>query len=256
MMSFVRIEDPSPGVRHVVLDRANRRNALSERVVDELADALGDAAGDPDVDVIVLRAAGPSFSAGIDSATLAEFDTHDRVRRIRGRFLRAAQAAAEAPKPVVAAIQGHCVGAGFEIALACDLRVAADDAVVGLPETRIGAVPDVGGCSRLAALVGLGRAKELVLTGALVDASRALELGLVNRVVERDALGDAVDELVAELTACSTAANGLAKRILDHAATPALANTLEQELVAQLAVCETERYRTGIAAFAAGRARA
>ena len=256
MTGLVRIDDVADGVRHVVLAREERRNALTVELVDELASALRGAALDEDIDVIVLRADGPSFAAGIDAATLAEFDTHASVRRIRAAFVAAAQAAAEAPKPVVAAIQGHCVGAGFEIALACDLRIVTDDAVVGLPETRIGAVPDVGGCSRLAALVGLGRAKELILTGALVDAESARELGLVNWVVPAGELETATSRLVGQLQACSTQANGLAKRIIDHAATPALANTLEQELVAQLAVCETERYRAGIAAFAAGRTRA
>lgn len=256
MTSLLRIETPLPGVRHVVLARVDRRNALSVPFVTEIGEALRDAGQDEEIDVVVLRADGPSFSAGIDAGTLAGFDEPSRVRRIRAAFIAAADAAAQAPKPVVAAIQGHCVGAGLELTLACDLRIAADDAILGLPETRIGAVPDVGGCSRLAALVGLGRAKELVLTAALVDAPRAEEIGLVNQVVPADELRAATDALVEKLLACSTEANGLAKRILDAAATPALGQTLEQELVAQIAVCQTERYRDGIAAFAGARAKA
>jgi enoyl-CoA hydratase/carnithine racemase len=121
----------------------------------------------------------------------------------------------------------------MELALACDLRVLSEDAVMGLPETRLGLVPDVGGSSRLPQVVGLGRAKELVMTGRTVGAEEALRIGLANRVAAVERLEATTGELVDELLAASTHAVGLAKRLLDASARPALSTTLELEVIAQ-----------------------
>ena len=138
----------------------------------------------------------------------------------------------------------------MELALACDLRVMAADAVMGVPETRIGLIPDVGGSSRLPQLVGLGRAKELVLTGRVVGAEEAERIGLVNRVAAPEALGEAVDRLVDELLACAPVAVGLAKRVLDASARPALAATLELEVLAQERCARTADFAEGARAMA------
>jgi enoyl-CoA hydratase/carnithine racemase len=126
----------------------------------------------------------------------------------------------------------------------------AADAIIGLPETRIGLIPDVGGSSRLPAVVGLGRAKELILTGRFIDGTEAERIGLVNRVAPAEALEAATDQLVGELLACAPIAVGLAKRVLDAAAKPALSTTLELEVMAQQVCAASADFAEGAAAFA------
>ena len=135
------------------------------------------------VRVVVLRGNGPVFSAGMDIATLgAAASSASQLRSFRRDCLDAWNLAEEMLKPTVCAIHGACLGGALELALACDLRVMAEDAVVGLPETRLGLVPDVGGSSRLPQIVGVGRAKELILTSRVIGAVDAERYGLVNRV--------------------------------------------------------------------------
>jgi enoyl-CoA hydratase/carnithine racemase len=121
----------------------------------------------------------------------------------------------------------------LEVALGCDLRIASDDARLGLPEVKFGIIPDVGGSTRLPAVVGLGRAKELIMTGRTIDAAEAERIGLLNRVVAPEQLEQATQALVEELLANSPVAVGRAKRVLDASARPALAQTLEMEVSVQ-----------------------
>ena len=170
MSDLVLSEDHGP-VRHVVLNRPEKRNAFHAELVLATGAALRAAADDPDVRVVVLRGAGPMFSSGMDLATLGDLaGAPENLRRFRRHCLEAWNLAEEMPKPVICAIQGACIGGALELALACDFRVLAADAIVGMPETRIGLIPDVGGSSRLPQLVGLGRAKELVMTGRMIGA--------------------------------------------------------------------------------------
>jgi enoyl-CoA hydratase/carnithine racemase len=125
------------------------------------------------------------------------------------------------------------LGGALEVALGCDLRIAASDAQFALPEVKFGIVPDVGGSSRLPAVVGLGRAKELIMTGKTIDAAEAERIGLVNRLAQPDELDRAADALVEELMANSPVAVGRAKRVMDASARPALAHTLELEVAVQ-----------------------
>ncbi|MCK9247866.1 MAG: enoyl-CoA hydratase/isomerase family protein [Solirubrobacteraceae bacterium] len=236
--------------RHVVLDRADKRNAFDRGLVQALHVALDEAASDPTVECVVLRGNGPAFSAGIDLESLRLLGTPAGLREIRGEFIDCWNRCETMPKPTVAVVHGACVGASFELTLACDLRIVAEDATLGLPETRIGAVPDVGGLARLGALVGLSRAKELVLTSKLFDGRRAGELGLANRVGPADRLAELADELVGELLACSARANAHSKRILDATAKPTLHRTLAEELDAQMDVIGDRRFHDGVAAFA------
>jgi enoyl-CoA hydratase/carnithine racemase len=230
---LVRTEDRGP-VRHVVLNRPEKRNAFHGELVLALGAALRAAADDTEVRCVVLRGEGPAFSAGMDVAALAEISrAPDRLRTFRRECLAAWNLAEEMAKPVVGQIHGACLGGAMELALACDLRVLSEDAVMGLPETRLGLVPDVGGSSRLPQVVGLGRAKELVMTGRTVGAEEALRIGLANRVAAVERLEATTGELVDELLAASTHAVGLAKRLLDASARPALSTTLELEVIAQ-----------------------
>jgi enoyl-CoA hydratase/carnithine racemase len=138
----------------------------------------------------------------------------------------------------------------MELALACDLRVMATDAVIGMPETRVGLIPDVGGSSRLPAVVGLGRAKELIMTGKLIGADEAERIGLVNRIAPPEELAAATDALVGELLACAPRAVGLAKRVMDASARPALSTTLEMEVAAQEQCARSEDFAEGARALA------
>jgi enoyl-CoA hydratase/carnithine racemase len=137
----------------------------------------------------------------------------------------------------------------LELALACDFRVMAEDAVAGIMEVRVGLLPDVGGCSRLPAVVGLGKAKELIMTGRLIDAREAQRIGFANRVAPASELDTAVEGLAAELLVCAPLAVGLAKRVMDAAAKPALAATLEQEVLAQEMLAASDDFAEGARAF-------
>ena len=148
-------------------------------------------------------------------------------------FLDCANLCETMTKPVVCEIHHTCVGGALEVALGADLRIASSDSQFGLPEVKFGIIPDVGGSTRLPAVVGLGRAKELIMTARLIDAEEAHRIGLVNRVVAPDALREASDALVEELIAHSHLAAGRAKRVLDASARPAIAQTLEMEIEVQ-----------------------
>lgn len=249
-MSPVLVEDRG-AVRHVVLNRPQKRNALSSAVVAELGEALRDAAADPSVRCIVLRGAGAVFSSGMDTADLGALAADPAgLHEWRAQILAIWNLCEDIAKPTIAQIHGACLGGAAELALACDLRVAAADAVIGLVETRIGLIPDLGGCSRLPALVGLGRAKELILASKLVDGTEAERIGLVNRVAAAAELDAATAQLASELLVCAPLAIGLAKGVLNAAARPALAATLEQELAAQELCAGSEDFQEGTRAFA------
>jgi enoyl-CoA hydratase/carnithine racemase len=251
-MELVRTEDRDR-VRHVVLNRPDKRNAMNQALLSDLGAALREAGADSSVHCVVLRGDGPVFSAGVDLGELTGFaadDGRDPLRPFRNVFLAAANLCEEIPKPVIAQIHGACIGGALEVALGCDIRIMAAGSKVGLPEVKLGLIPDVGGCSRLPAIVGLGRAKELIMTGRTISAEEAERIGLANRVVPAEELDGAVQELVDELLANSPVAVGRAKRVLDAAAKPALAQTLELEVTAQEVCVATLREKMNAAAEA------
>jgi enoyl-CoA hydratase/carnithine racemase len=232
-MSIVITEDRGH-VRHVVLNRPEKRNAMNQELLLALGAALREAAADESVHCVVLRGEGPVFSAGVDLVELGSSSEHTgMLRTFRNVFLECANLCEEMAKPVICQIHRTCVGGALEVALGCDLRVASSDAQLGLPEVRFGIIPDVGGSTRLPAVVGLGRAKELIMTARTIDAAEAERIGLVNRVVAPVELEHATQALVDELLANSPVAVGRAKRVLDASARPALAHTLEMEIAMQ-----------------------
>jgi enoyl-CoA hydratase/carnithine racemase len=245
MTDLVLSEDRGP-IRDVVLNRPEKRNAFHAELVLATGAALRAAADDPAVRCVVLRGAGPMFSSGMDLGTLGELSAApERLRAFRRHCIEAWNLAEEMPKPVICAIQGACIGGALELALACDFRVLAADAIVGMPETRIGLIPDVGGSSRLPQVVGLGRAKELIMTGKLIGAEEAERIGLANRVAPADELDAAVQQLADELLQCAPLAVALAKRVMDASARPALAATLELEVVSQERCAATADFAEG-----------
>lgn len=249
-MSIVLSDDNGP-VRHIVLNRPDKRNALSTELIAGLHRAFLAAANDRDVLCVVVRGSGPMFSAGLDVAALAGLAADPAgLRALRRPILEAWNLLEEMPKPTIAQIHGACLGGAMELALACDLRTMAADAMIGAPETRIGLVPDLGGSSRLPSIVGLGRAKELIMTSKLIDGTEAERIGLVNRVAPAGELDAATKQLAGELLACAPVAVGHAKHLLDAAAKPALHATLEQEAAVQELCARTEDFAEATRAFA------
>jgi enoyl-CoA hydratase/carnithine racemase len=232
-VSIVITEDRG-AVRHIVLNRPEKRNAMNQELLKALAAALSEAAADPSVHCVVLRGEGPVFSAGVDlTELLASTGTPGLLRPFRNVFLECANLCEEMAKPVICQIHRTCVGGALEVALGCDIRIASSDASLGLPEVKFGIIPDVGGSTRLPAVVGLGRAKELIMTARTIDAEEAERIGLLNRVVAPDELDAATDALVDELLANSHVAVGRAKRVIDASARPTIAQSLEMEVSVQ-----------------------
>jgi enoyl-CoA hydratase/carnithine racemase len=248
-MELLRTEDRG-AVRHLVLDRPDKRNALNGRLIAELGGAVEQASADHEVRVVVLRGEGAMFSAGMDMSDLRALSENPAgLRRSRRSILAVWNLLEEMPKPTICQIHGAALGGAFELALACDFRTMAEEAVAGIMEVRVGLLPDVGGCSRLPAVVGLGNAKELIMTGKVIDGREAHRIGFANRIGPTETLGEVTDGLAGELLACAPRAVGMAKRVLDAAAKPALALTLEQEVAAQEALAAGEDFAEGARAF-------
>jgi enoyl-CoA hydratase/carnithine racemase len=232
-VSIVETEDRG-AVRHIVLNRPEKRNAMNQELLRALGAELRDAAAEQSVHCVVLRGNGPVFSAGVDlNELMSSTSQAGMLRPFRDVFLECANLCEQMAKPVVCQIHRTCVGGALEVALGCDLRIASSDASLGLPEVKFGIIPDVGGSTRLPAVVGLGRAKELIMTARLIGAEEAHRIGLVNRICEPEELEQATQSFVDELLANSPVAVGRAKRVLDASARPALAQTLEMEVAVQ-----------------------
>ncbi len=204
------------GVAWVTLNRPDARNALSRSVNLDLARLARELGGDPKVRAVVLTGAGDrAFCAGADlkerKGVTAE-DTGPYVDAISG----AINAWAAMPKPTVAAVNGFAFGGGFELALACDFRIAADNASFALTEVRLGIMPGAGGTQRLPRLIGVARAKELIMLGRRIDARRALDIGLVNVVAPAGELATTVEEFLDDLSACAPLSVVKAKEAIDR----------------------------------------
>jgi enoyl-CoA hydratase/carnithine racemase len=248
-MPLVAVEDRG-AVRHIVMTRAEKRNAMNGEMVIALGEAFKDAADDESVRVVVVRGDGPMFSSGMDLSSLNDLAGQaDKLRPFRRECIQAWNQLEEMTKATIVQIHGACIGGAMELALAADMRVMAEDSVAGLLETRIGLIPDVGGCSRLPAVVGVGIAKEMIMTGKVIDGREAHRIGLANRIAPADELEATTEALCNELLACAPIAVGLAKRVIDSAAKPALAQTLEQEVTAQQVCAGSEDFAEGASAF-------
>jgi enoyl-CoA hydratase/carnithine racemase len=253
-MGLVEIEDRGP-VRHIVINRPEKRNALSGEVIEALGSAFEDAAADDSVRVVVVRGAGSMFSSGMDLGDLDSLSENpDSLREFRAPILRWWNLLEEMPKPTIAQIHGACIGGAMELALAADLRVMAEDAVAAILEVKIGLIPDVGGCSRLPAVVGVGRAKELIMTGRFINGTEAHAIGFANRIAPAAELDATTEALCNELLAAAPVAIALAKRVIDAAAKPALDQTLEREVEAQEQLAASNDFAEGTTAFLEKRA--
>lgn len=207
----VRVE-VADGIGQVTVDRPAVRNALGDQVVAELDAALTVFRDDGEVRVVVFTGSGErAFIAGADIGELRHYTPRTALESHLQRLFDRIE---EFPKPTIAAVNGVALGGGCELAMACDIRIAADTARFGLPETTLAVLPGAGGTQRLARLVGTGRAVELILTGRLVDAAEALAIGLVTSVVPAEQLTAEVHRLTDQILAKGPLAVRLAKLVI------------------------------------------
>jgi enoyl-CoA hydratase/carnithine racemase len=229
-MSETVLLEAADGVAWITLNRPEALNALNMAMREALPSAIRSAESDPAVRVMVLRGAGDrAFCAGADIKEFGEVPSPPDYRqsRVHESWIRAFD---EARKPILASIHGHCLGGGLEIALACDIRIAAEDAVFGFPETGLGIMTGVGGSQRLPRVVGMGQALDMMLTGERIPASRAQAIGLVTRLVAREALPQATAELAARLAARPPLAMAFAKEAVRAATDLPLRDGLRLEV--------------------------
>jgi enoyl-CoA hydratase/carnithine racemase len=240
--TFVTVERRPDGVALVRLDRP-KANALSTVLLGQLYDAARELIADPPGAVVVWGGR-RIFAAG---AEIIEID--GGAEDVGSNFTAALGALAAVPRATIAAINGYALGGGLELALACDLRVGAEDCKLGLPEVLLGVIPGGGGTQRLPRLIGSSRAKELILSGRQVRAEEALAIGLLNRVVAPDDVLEAALEWAGQLARGPLVAHALAKSAIDGGLEGTLAAGLALEQEAFSAVARTEDAGRGIASF-------
>jgi len=236
--------DDERGVATITLDVPGKFNRVSMLARDQLSALFAELDRDDAVRFVVLTGAGGQFTAGGD---IAGFLT--KSPWVISQLARNVAAPERCSKPVIGQLQGYVFGVGLELALACDFRIAADDVQLALPEATIGMIPGSGGTQRLARLIGLGRAKDMVLRGRRVAADEALAVGLVTSVVPVEDLDGAVADLISELSRHSPLALAMAKRVLNTAYDGPLHLGLELEGLAYGLLQQTHDFREGVQAF-------
>jgi enoyl-CoA hydratase/carnithine racemase len=247
------LDRPAEAVARLTIDNPERRNALDQEILDGLAEVLPRLNHGIEIRCVLITGAPPLFSAGYDIATIPE-ETFERDAEalVAHPFHAAMEAIAKHPWPTVAAINGHCLGGGLELAITCDLRICATGAKLGMPPAKLGLIYGHTGLRKFLDTIGLARTKELFLTGRNYEAMRAERLGLVNEVVSGDRIEPESVALAAEIAAnapLSMHGNKQAIELLN--ACPVLTEQQEAGLVALRESCfSSEDFREGIRAFA------
>ena len=245
--------DVSDHIATITLSRPERLNALSPQMREELHDAITTSNDNDHVRVIVITGAGRGFCSGGDVKAMNERNKSGAGTALEDAMVPARDAAVLAMRdsrvPIIAAVNGAAAGAGMNIALACDIRIAADNAKFGQTFTRRGLHPDWGGTYFLPRLVGMAKACELIFTGKMIDAAEALRLGIVTEVTRLEDLMPTVRALAAEIAAGPPIAIRLARRAMYRNADSNLREALEYETFAQNLCRETEDSKEGVRAF-------
>jgi enoyl-CoA hydratase len=185
------------GIQYITINRESKLNALNKDTLDELHTALSAAFGDAETGGVIITGAGTkAFVAGADISGFPALDTEDGKQLAREGQTKVFDLIANGPKPVIAAINGFALGGGLELAMACHIRIASDNAKMGLPELTLGLIPGYGGTQRLPQLVGKGKAMEMILTSDMLTADQALQCGLINHVTQPDNLLSKVEEVM------------------------------------------------------------
>ena len=220
-MSELVLTQQRDTIFEIILNRPDKRNAMNDLLIGELDTAVTKANRTPGIRTVIIRGEGKVFSAGIDVSNLLglaeKYGPHwqQRMRGITDDYQAVHTRLERLEVPTIALLHGYCLGLAMELALACDIRIAAEGTQMGLPETRLGIIPDVGGTTRLTRLVGPARAKELIFTGRHFDMAYAERWGIVNYVVPADQLMAKAEELAAEINQAAPLAVGMAKRVID-----------------------------------------
>jgi len=234
-------------VAWLTLRRPEKLNALSPELLADAVTALSEVAANDQIRCLILSGEGRAFCAGADLNSMADRSPVQAQRTFSSTNLWAALA--QLPQPTIAAVHGYCFGGGCELAMACDLRIASSDAKFGQPEIKVGIIPGAGGTQRLARLVGMGRAKELVFFGEPIDADEAHRIGLVNRVVPPDRLLDEAKLWAEKLVALPPLGIRSAKMVMDRGADVDLDTAIQIERLGFSALFGTEDQREGMRAF-------
>ena len=237
--------DPLDGWTRITLNRPEARNALNTETLGRLADALDRLASDPDCRCVVITGAEGNFAAGADIGEIADKGSAEGATDPRKGYWGRIRAF---PKPMIAAVDGYCLGGGLELALMADMMVLGQDARLGLPETSLGIIPGAGGSQRLTALVGRARAMRLVLTGEIIDASTAYDWGLAAWLAQGPSAPMA-EALVTRIAERAPLALACAKAAVIAASEDALAKGLALERTRFEALLDSADKREGIAAF-------
>lgn len=232
----------------ITVNRPDVLNAVNIEALLEIEQALTTFNEDKDIRVIVITGAGKSFVSGSDISRLAQMDAI-KAREYSLIGQRVLSAIENIEKPVIAAVNGFALGSGCEIAMACDIRIASEKAKFGQPEVKLGLIPGHAGTQRLARLVGVGKAKELIFTGDLIDAQEALRIGLVNAVVPVDSLLAAVDDIAKKICATGPTAVSFAKTVINRGIDAPMKTAQSYEMEAFSILFSTEEAKEGMSAF-------
>jgi enoyl-CoA hydratase/carnithine racemase len=243
---FVRVEVEG-GVATIRVDRP-KMNALNKQVQEEIRAAAAECTDRDDIKAVVVWGGERVFAAGADVKEMADMSYTDMVRR-SGGLQSAFTAVAKIPKPVVAAVNGYALGGGCELAMCADIRIAADNAVLGQPEILLGIIPGAGGTQRLTRLVGPAKAKDLIFSGRFVKAEEALAIGLVDRVVPADEVYAEAVAWAKQFTGAASYAIRAAKEAIDRGLEVDLETGLEIERQQFAALFATEDRTIGMQSF-------
>ncbi|MGB9853316.1 MAG: enoyl-CoA hydratase/isomerase family protein [Candidatus Bathyarchaeales archaeon] len=237
------------GIATITINRPAVLNVINEQTMMEILSELEDAEKDEKTKVVVLTGAGEkAFCAGLDLKSVKEISPV-KMWELSRLLHKVTLTIEENTKPVIAAINGFALGGGLEIAMACDIRVASENARVGLPEVNVGLIPGGGGTQRLPRLVGKGLAKELIFTGKIIDAKTAEAVGLVNKVVFPDKLKLSVEEMAKEIMSKPPIAIKLAKQLINASCEVDLRTGLAYEAEAAGVISSTDDFKEGVSAF-------